>query len=193
MNLLAVEFKNKVIARLVMLLVLFLGISFKLLAQNSVLIDIDKGSRKVWLKLETDRIGLELDSGLVEGLVHSISNEGVVMEGSPKLYPWSKIKFLHVPNRYQGKVGKQVYWSVVSSAVFLGFATDFYMINRDLYGYIPLSYLSLITAPVWAVVAPVLIEVLDGPSNQIQVEIEGEVKVEPYSRKKRYKVGGRKG
>lgn len=188
MNRIASRSMNTNLRILLVFIVLVFGFLMPLNAQNAVLVDIDAGSRKAWIVLEKDRIGLELDSSKVEDFASSITSEGVILNSSNRLYSWSEIKFIDVPNRYLGKKSKQIYWSVVCTGLFIGLATDLYVSQTDPYMYIPLSALSLLTAPVWGILVPVIIELADGPNNRIRLEIEGEVKVEPYQKKVRYSI-----
>lgn len=180
--------RNKNLARVFLLLFFVVGISSRLMAQAAFLVDIDNGSGKAWIVLETDKIGIELDSQFVEDYASSITNEGIVLVSSNRLYYWSQIKSIKVPNRYGGKKSKRIYWSAVSTGLFLLLATDFYMMEKSTYGYIPLGLIGFVTAPVWGIVVPVFMELVDGPSKRIRLEIEGEVRVEPYRKESRYFV-----
>lgn len=174
------------LAKAFLLAAFWLGLTFGLEAQNLVLVDIDKGSRMALIDLENDQIGLELDSQLIEDYARSITSEGIVMASTSQFYSWKQIKSIAVQNRYQGKKGKRIYWSAVATGLFLAVATDLYVIQTDPYFFIPLSMFALFTAPVWGLVVPVILEVADGPGKRIVVEVEGQVKVEPYEQKVRY-------
>lgn len=161
-------------------------VSFRVKAQNSVLIELDKSKKKAWIILDEDEIGLELDSGNVKDYAKSITPEGIVLVGSNRLYSWSQIKSISFPNRYRGKRAKGIYWSIVGTGVFFVLAADLYNSRTYTYRYYPISQYVLGLSPIWGLVIPIVHELIGGPSKTIKLETTGEVKVKPYKNKTRF-------
>lgn len=179
---------NKTFGLGLLVLALMLLYSGHILAQSSVLVNLNNSKRKLWIDLKSDIIGIESDNQFFEDYASSITNKGIVFSTTNRLFSWSEIQSISVSNRYRGKKVKAIYWSLISAGLFMIIASDLYERRIFTYRYYPLSYYIGYSAPFWGILFPVSYEIFGGTSKRVKLPVEGEVLVIPYKDSTRFPI-----